>query len=327
MRRIALFVTCLALAACNSGSSDDGPPAAPRYAASRVDNSFFGTNGINGRGDVAGYGGGVPLITWDGNLEKLPKPGDTDVGQAVALNDSKQVAGFGQKGPQISRTFTGFLMTGGVMQLLPNAIPTAMNNRGDVVGFKTSGDPGGFLFMGNAMIDLPGPNAGPVRIKDRGEVTGSYRPASPSNPDLQQHPFIYSGGKLTDLGVVGTASDINASGDVVGTLSSVVHAFLYTKGQVNDLGAFGGTISSAAGIDDNGRIVGFIDGGSQPSRTFLYAQGTVYDLKALIVSGVAPEDLPIGTIGIVDMSGNGQILATICAVDCKTYHTYLLRPM
>lgn len=215
-------------------------------------------------------------------------------------------------------------MTGGVMQLLPGAIPVAMNSRGNVVGRKSTG---GFLFTGNALIDLPGPLVRPSRINDRGDVVGSYIPASP--PDATyEHPFVYSGGKLTDLGINGEARDINASGDIVGSLrpdpanSNARHAFLYSKGKLTDLGPLGGTSSEAVRIDASGRIVGYVT----PAGAFLCVQGTTYDLKTLIVSGVAADDPPIGSIGIIDMNGPGQILVSICAVDCKTARTYLLYP-
>lgn len=336
MRARDLLVACLVLAGCNSGSDNETPSSTPRYVASRlsvVDNNFFGSSGINGRGDVAGYGSTFPLITWDGNLEQLQKPTGADVARAVALNDSKQIIGYGQSGPQISRVYIGFLITAGVTQTFPNALPADINSRGDVVGLNMGGgDSAGFLFLGNAMAQLPDKSAKPVRINDRGDVVGSFTPAGSPNT-MFDHPFVYSGGKLTDLGVAGAALDINARGDIVGRFYpnpeadiSLTHAFVYTKGVLTDLGTLGGTRSEAIRIDDAGRIVGSISSAVAPSSPFLYVQGMVYDLKSLIVSGVSPEDIPIGLVGVLDMNPNGQILVTICAIECRSAHTYLLYP-
>ncbi|MFO1310472.1 MAG: hypothetical protein U1F41_00235 [Burkholderiales bacterium] len=132
--------------------------------------------------------------------------------------------------------------------------------------------------------------------------------------------------------MTGAARDINAGGDVVGSLvpdpanGAVSHAFLYSNGQFTDLGTLGGTSSEAVRIDASGRIVGYVTLAPSTARTFLYVQGVTYDLKTSIVSGVAADDLPIGSIGVIDMNGPGQILVSICAVECKTPHTYLLYP-
>jgi probable HAF family extracellular repeat protein len=79
-------------------------------------------------------------------------------------------------------------------------------------------------------------------INNNGQVTGITKTA-----DGTATAFLYSGGKMTDLGIVagGTFSEgsaINAAGVVAGTsgIPGVsVHAVIFSNGQVIDLGTLG----------------------------------------------------------------------------------------
>ena len=102
-------------------------------------------------------------------------------------------------------------------------------------------------------INAKGQMAGNIFVPDSG---GTYR----------SHAALYSGGVITDLGVLpgGTTSEatgINASGQIVGDgdiSSGVTHAFLYSGGVMTDLGTLPrGAYSYATAINDAGQITGW----------------------------------------------------------------------
>jgi probable HAF family extracellular repeat protein len=77
------------------------------------------------------------------------------------------------------------------------------------------------------------------------------------------------------------ALGINNSGEVVGTgyiSASNFHAFLYSGGKMKDLGPSGAFQASAYAINTSGQIVGSYSLNSGASGTFLYANGMVTTL-------------------------------------------------
>lgn len=334
---VLILVAGVALASCGGGGDDGGgSPLPPRYTATRLaqfesTNNTFNLRSLNSAGDVGGVNNGVPFLYWRGAIELLGIPPGMGSGHVSAVNDAKQATIDAEQGPQIGRVFQSYLYANGAMQALPGfAFARAINARGDVAGLARIARSGGSaltgaLYSGGAVIDLvPDGTAAATALNDRAEVVGSYTRDS----DARARAFLFSNGKVSDLGFYGVANDINNKGDIVGTIdvngSGTTHAFRYTGGQVHDLGTFGGTSSVASYVDAAGRIGGYIDPYGGTSRTFLYAD-KMYELKSL-VDGVASEDLPIGTIGIIDMSESGKMLVQLCAVDCKGFHTYLLTP-
>ncbi len=94
-------------------------------------------------------------------------------------------------------------------------------------------------------------------INASGQLTGVS--AGPGN--AWEHAFLYSAGKMTDLGSLGTSAfgtAINASAQVVGVTNLSTdfnyRAFLYSQGLMQDLGLFGGISSFAYSINDSGQI-------------------------------------------------------------------------
>jgi probable HAF family extracellular repeat protein len=132
-------------------------------------------------------------------------------------------------------------------------------------------------------------------INNTGQIVGSADLGGTNTPHIS-HAFLYSGGVMNDLGVLGVYSNgtvvvsvsvafgINNNGQIVGdsrTSSQAIHAFLYDQGQMTDLGTLpANTQSEARSINDNGQIVGWtLPAG--PQHAFLYENGNMTDLGTL----------------------------------------------
>lgn len=139
--------------------------------------------------------------------------------------------------------------------------------------FKPVGSLGNELGQGNDM-------------NNRGEVTGFAN----TGDGTLTHAFLYSGGQMIDLGVLGGRfSDglaINDLGDVVGWTQLANsdsnnpndhHAMLYHNGQMTDLGTLGGKRSEAFGINNLGQIVGVSDTADNHQHVFLFKNGAMTD--------------------------------------------------
>ena len=105
-----------------------------------------------------------------------------------------------------------------------------------------------------------GTASGAKGINTSGQVVGASMTSSNLN-----HAFLYSGGSMSDLGMLSGGSEsgangINASGQIVGvssTSSGYNHAFLYSNGTMTDLGTLPNrTTSEAFGINASGQVVG-----------------------------------------------------------------------
>ena len=137
---------------------------------------------------------------------------------------------------------------------------------------------------------LPGGrNSAAYGINALGQVVGQTFNSSGSDD-----AFLYSGGKMTDLGTLlpagssfsqGTA--INDKGQVTGQFTASdgnMHGFLYSNGTMTDLGGLPGHTASAgeiliepSGINSSGQIVGEASYWGSP-YSFLYSNGTMTDL-------------------------------------------------
>jgi|SRR5215469_2554059 len=257
-----------------------------------------------------------------GHMQDLGTLGGPDA-QAFALNESGQAAGISY----INSTpdpVTGvptadpFLWTEGQGMIdlgsLGGVFGTAglVNNRGQVVGVSSiAADPGACVSTG-------------------GSGTATC------------HPFIWEGGKITDLntettgGNLVTANALSDSGEIIGTATfagrPISDAYLWRKGIARDLGTVDDDcFSEAFGINSRDQIVGqsFSCATNFP-RTFLWENGAMIDLNTLagpnsslqLVEAFAINDRgEIGGIGVPsgcgifsdDACGHAFLLIPVCA--------------
>jgi len=218
----------------------------------------------------------------------------------------------------------GFVWEGGVMRALPtlggnNGFATGANNRGQVVGWaeNTVHDPtcvppqvlqfravlwrsGGDQIQ--ELPPLPGDTSGAATaINDRGQIVGISGTCDQAvGRFTAAHAVLWENGIPTDIGNLGgdtwnTAMAINERGDIVGFASQpgddpdnpLLRAFLWTRrGCIRNLGTLPGDVySEAHGINERGQVVGTscdVDGNC---RAFLWQDGVMKDLNALVAPG------------------------------------------
>ena len=137
-------------------------------------------------------------------------------------------------------------------------------------------------------------------------LTGAF-PVHPTHPFIwrDMNPNLLSdAGEMKDLGTLGgvrgSAADINASGLVVGTLTTLngdEHAFRWfdldgagtpDPGEMNDLGVLPDhSTLGAYGVNDNGQIVGTAEDGFGEASAFIWDANTGLQLLATL-GGIQP---------------------------------------
>ena len=230
--------------------------------------------------------------------------------------------------------------TGGAMLLTGQyqsfAQAVAANDNGTVIGnYGQSGTissvPLVWTAPGYAEATLPGLecdqctriNVAASSINNGGLIVGSSNYDITSNDGNTtvasgMHAVEWQNGAVADLGGLqgaeySAAYAANDSGDVVGgsrtdqSSGAPTHAFLYHQGVMTDLGTLAGdSTSSANSINDGGQIVG-VSQSDTVSRAFLYENGQMYDLNALI----DPASSLTGLVSLqeaVGINGNGWIV-------------------
>jgi len=194
---------------------------------------------------------------------------------------------------------------------------TDINQAGDITGsaYRSCVDcyPHAYLYKNGKMRDLGAlsddtQSAGLGISGGKGEgkirVTGySYTQPCVRSDCGPIHAFLYSDGRMRDLGTLSSGGDsegfaVNSSGQVTGwtgvenaqhTLMNQ-HAFLYSKGKMQDLGTLqGGTSSFGTGINDgwstarnNGvQVTGYSSTASGFYHAFIYQDDEMEDLGTL----------------------------------------------
>lgn len=241
---------------------------------------------INNRGEAAGafsLASSTAFIYSQGQLRDIGRPAGLNYAIPHAINDNGQVAGTAGNFP--GDTSRPFFFNQGTMTALgtfggDQGDALALNNKGTVVGSAALAPPPNsprgqqraFVYQNGTLTQIMAPGAVPViayDINDAGAIVGGGEFKSTG---LSQ-PFLYAGGKLSNLGgPTGEARGINSKGDIVGIwgqspTSDLTHAFLDRSGTMTDLNKLvvpvaGGTITAAEDINDVGQILATVCFGS-----------------------------------------------------------------
>jgi probable HAF family extracellular repeat protein len=229
-----------------------------------------------------------------------------------------------------------------------------INDTDQITGIwmDATGERRAFLYANSVMIDdignLGGTNSQGLHfteaaaINNSGQVTGDSLTTTGA-----EHAFLYNSAiGMIDLGTLSgsysRAYDISDTGFVTGSstikgdgdFDSEMHAFLYqtSSGRMIDLGTLkGGSFSEATGVNNSGQVVGQSNApDSIDFRAFIYTNGTMWDLNALI----DPEHpLPADTTLVFaeDINDAGVILASAFSPDPNSPNSiqtaYMLRPI
>jgi len=158
---------------------------------------------------------------------------------------------------------------------------------------------------------LGGPDAIATVVNARGQV-GGFSFTSDVNPVTgvpTQHPFLWQGGEMQDLGTIGgsllcSVNDINNRGEIIGSMSTAgdqeIHPFLWDGRTLLDLGTLGGDFGFANEINALGEVVGVATNlNNQAQFAFLWNNGTMTNL------GVVEGDVCSAAMAI---NSKGQIV-------------------
>jgi len=238
-------------------------------------------------------------FVWQNNsMSALPTLGGNNA-QALGANNSGQIVGIAETSvrdasctpPQIL-DFEAVIWTPseGLVQELPPY-------RGDKVG-------------------------GALGINALGQVVGASGACAPISTAIAAHAVLWDNGKPISIGGLGgkfsnVAYAINNASQVVGVSDlkgdNTAHAFLWQSGQgMIDLGTLPGDFLSVAySINDSGQVVGTSCDVNFNCRAFLWQNGSMFDLNALI-----PSTSSLYLISANDLNNYGEIVGQ--AFDQKT---------
>jgi len=237
-------------------------------------------------------------------------------------------------------TCLGFAWQNGAMRALPtlggnNGFAAGDNNMGQIAGWAETANhdptciapqvlqfeavvygPGEVQIQ--ELAPLPGdPDGAATAINDHGQVVGiSGICANAIGGSSAAHAVLWENGTPTNIGNLGgvawnTPTAINNRGVAVGfsdlpgdsAASPNYHAFIWTTGGgMTDLGTLpGDNLSIAWGINERGQVVGQSIGAGG-SRAFIWQDGVMTDLNALVPQG------PLSLVYANDINDSGEIV-------------------
>jgi probable HAF family extracellular repeat protein len=246
-----------------------------------------------------------PFLWKNGKMTDLqPRNGEEIRWTPLDINNVGQITGFADiqfKGMHAviwsKDKFTDIGTLGGV-----SSIGCAINDKGQVVGRYQRGpaEPQQRAFLYDRISgakDLgtlgTGKESEALAVNNQGDVVGWSLIAEPApNTDLSSHAFLWSKGKMTDLGTLG------------------------------------GKNSSASSINDKGQIVGTAEDGEGALRGFIWQDGEGVSLDSLLPpnSGwmiTPPQESPY-SLGRLYVNKQGQI--TGCAMHNGMLRAFLMTP-
>jgi len=325
---------------------DNTDHAALFYGRQRLDLSM---PGIGGKNSLA-YGVNIFGHAVGGAETDRPDPGLVDFCGFKTLGLSSGGA-----------VCAAYVWQNGIMTKLPtlggnNGSSTQINTWGVISGEaeNMSPDPGcpqryefkPVKWQGGKIVQLAtypeDPDGVAYAINDAGQVVGSTGRCAPYNPNFQlamvpAHPMLWEadgtprylgtlGGTGNNPNTANLAININNSGHVVGTSAlagdETGHAFLWTREKgMFDLGTLPGDFASGAiAISDGEQVCGISIGPNGP-RAFVWQNGSMSDLNALI------RPTPLHLLFASAMNASGEIAGI--GVDTRNgeVHGFLATPL
>jgi probable HAF family extracellular repeat protein len=308
---------------------------------------------LNGRDAIVINGAQVDLGTLGGENSFMNWGEINDRGQIVGYSETdaldpngEDVCGFGT-----GHICLPFLWQDFHMNALPtlggnNGQASAINNRGQIVGFAEDGTVDSTCQAGttNNRIALPvlwengkakalptgnDPSGNALWINDEGQIVGFTGPCGATN-----HAVVWDNDNVNTLPDNGTGAEAfgnNNRGQIVGFVgapdSGIPNAALWQNDMLINLGLLPGDFGGiASGINDKGQVVGSnFDSQGNWSHAFIYQNGVMTDLNKLI-----PQDSNLYATMANKINERGQIGAMAIVVsgpDEGNVHAILLTPV
>jgi probable HAF family extracellular repeat protein len=270
--------------------------------------------------DLGTLGGPNSSVAWPVKNTRGMIAGIAETAQLDPLGEAWSCSVF-FPGQPTGHTCLGFVWKAGRMRALPtlggnNGFAAGVNQRGQVVGWAentvhdpTCNPPQVLQFRAvvwgprgriRELPPLPGDTvSAATALNDRGRVVGISGSCDNAVGRFSaRHAVRWERGKPTDLGSLGgsawhTPMAVNQRGEVVGFSNLPgdeggrfnAHAVLWSeRGGITDLGTLpGDTTSQALGINSRRQVVG-LSCGAGGCRAFLWKNGVMTDLNALVAS-------------------------------------------
>jgi probable HAF family extracellular repeat protein len=319
--------------------------------------TYSRANGISENGIIAGYatsGSGKHAVLWtETGIADIGGPQGSIISDAVAVNDSNQVAGYDEGSPQ---TYQGYSWESGSwtpLGFLPGhseSIARDIDSAGRIVGssFILGQEHRAVMWDAGVLTDLGtlGDSSNAYGINDVGQVVG-YSVANLPGGEQQLRGFLWENGQMTALDplpedVATQAFDVNDAGDVVGSSTWYTTQFLSASqatlwldgGEVTiDLGYVPAPPwscsaeprwhkSIARAVNNRGQIVGeaMCIASGAPKAAFLWQDGVMHNLNDLIPAGSG-----LDLRSALDINDAGQIVGYGITPD-EEIHAFLLAP-